>query len=390
MVKHTYEYINALFREAGCQFLETEEDFKTKNIIYNSIVRFVSKCGHNNTVTLNNFVHYKNGVLCKDCVKNVIREKVLNYQKQDKDDFSSMNQYQEHNGYLKLATYLQEKFDIVKTKEGCLADFLVRPKGTTRDEWLMVQLKTTQSKCRHLYGFSFKHSNYHNCCIVLLCIEDAKIWLLRNEDIKVKCKINIGLTKKSEYFKYQVTPKKLNKELLKGYTELELVTQKEGLTPQQQYQKREQEYFKYREECFPYLKIEYPEGDGLVYDLSINGLHVQDKVISRSKKNSGYTLRLTRKHMKNNDKIKYNTYKKGDNQYYWIWLNKEIFYLFPEAVLIEKGYIEKILFKFPSLYLYPHFKKEQFHKIKTGWANNYMYRVSEVTEQTFQDLGLLS
>lgn len=29
------------------------------------------------------------------------------------------------------------------------------------------------------------------------------------------------------------------------------------------------------------------------------------------------------------------------------------------------------------------------NNLKTAWANKYMYNVNEVTERTFQDLGLL-
>lgn len=32
MVKHTYEYIDDLFREAGCRFLETVEDYYILNL----------------------------------------------------------------------------------------------------------------------------------------------------------------------------------------------------------------------------------------------------------------------------------------------------------------------------------------------------------------------
>jgi hypothetical protein len=388
MVKHTYAYIDGLFREAGCQFLETEEDYAKFNV--RNKVSFISKCGHNNTVFLSNFLQKRSGVICKNCIKTTVREKIDRYCAKEKDDFSSTGQYQEYHGFLRLKERLEGKFNIVKTNEGCLADFLVRPKGTTSDEWLMVQLKTTQGICHNLYSFGFRHKNYHNCCIILFCINDDKTWLLRNEDIKVKRKINIGLTEKSEYFKHQVTPKKLIKRLLKGYTELQLITEKEGLTPQQKYQRREQEYFKYREECFPYLKIQYPDGDGLVYDLCINGLRVQDKVCTNLIHKNSYKMQLHRNNGSINGIKQYQNYQKGDNNFYWGWVNKQIFYLFPEDVLIKQGYVTLKKDKKCFILLYPHYTDEKLDKKKTGWANQYMYRVNEVTKKTFQDLGLLS
>lgn len=386
MLKHTYKKIYDMFKDTGCQLLETEEEFKT--IVSNSKVRFISKCGHENTVTLTNFIHKKSGALCKDCIKDVIKQKQKEYN-QNSEGNTSASLQQEFNGYIQLKEELENVFEIIKTNESCLADFLVKPKECIEDKWLMVQLKTCKDICHNLYSFKFRHKKYYNCSIILYCIKDKKTWLLGNDDIKVKQSLNIGLTEKSEYFKFQVKKEQLTEQLLKCYGKYKHVTEQDGLTPQGKYNKREHKYYEHRENKLPYLQIEYPAEDGTVYDLIINGKKVQDKVAGRPNRRNHFSVHLGKSNGYIDGKQQFQSYQKGDNHFYWIWIDKEYFYLFPENILLRKGYVTHSKDKRYNLVLYPYYKEEELQNIITGWANQYLYHIDKCSPTMFQQLGLL-
>lgn len=385
-MKHTYEYICELFQKSGCKLLETEENWIY--ITAKSNVRFLAQCKHENQVILTNFIQKQTGKLCKKCVKNVVRNKLSQYIDGNKGNTTSVSFNQEYIGYLKIKNYLDPDYKVVKTNEGCLADFLIKPKNSNEDKWLMIQLKTTQKPCNDLYSFSIKHSRYYNCVIVLYCIQDNKIWVIQNSDIQSKRNLNIGLTQKSKYYKFQTSSEFLNKLLINYYHTYMLVTNEQGITPQQKYHKREIEYFQLRERLFPYLDIEYPEEDGTVYDLKINGLRVQDKVCSPTKNKQSYAL-VFHHNAGSKDGVKqYQSYQCGENHFYWIWIDKNSFYIFPEAVLIKQGYISNTNKKRYTILLYPRNNDIAKDKFKTSWANEFLHNAKTITEKTFQDLGL--
>jgi hypothetical protein len=64
----------------------------------------------------------------------------------------------ENNGYNEIIKLLSINFIIKKTNEGCLADFIIQPKNTNENNWLPIQLKTTQNAIHNMYGFIKMHS----------------------------------------------------------------------------------------------------------------------------------------------------------------------------------------------------------------------------------------
>lgn len=83
------------------------------------------------------------------------------------------------------------------------------------------------------------------------------------------------------------------------------------------------------------VKLEYPEIEGTIYDLKINNYKVQDKIYGIVDK-INYRIYIQRQSNK-----KYIPYNKGDNHFYWLWLDKsDYFFIIPENILIEQNIIK--------------------------------------------------
>lgn len=97
-----------------------------------------------------------------------------------------------------------------------------------------------------------------------------------------------------------------------------------------------------REEKIFFLKFEYSEIIGLRYDFIVNGKKVQEKsqnCKNPSKKMEGYSFSITKSGKKDGKKAKV-PYCKGDNDFYWLNIpDKKTFYLIPEELMIDFGYI---------------------------------------------------
>jgi len=151
-------------------------------------------------------------------------------------------------------------------------------------------------------------------------------------------------------------------------------------TPLTPFMQREQEFHKYRETTFPDFTYEFPEADGRVYDVIINGRKVQDKVIGSlyQSKTSGKGLRkepihycsIYRHSRKGNKQ-----YLLGDNDYYWLHLpNKDGAYVVPEKALYDLGIIamnEAKRDKVGQATLYPY--KANIEGYKLGSLNDHLY-----------------
>jgi hypothetical protein len=104
----------------------------------------------------------------------------------------------------------------------------------------------------------------------------------------------------------------------------------------------------------------------LVYDFKLNGLKVQEKIACNHKPGVQVNLR------KSNGNKKKKSYEKGDNDIYWIHLpNKEEFYVIPEDILMDNGFISnKDIEGKMSLYINPSNKKQ--------WTNKYLYSYEKI------------
>jgi hypothetical protein len=140
-------------------------------------------------------------------------------------------------------------------------------------------------------------------------------------------------------------------------------------------QKQEQLYRKIREEKIDFITFIYPDFEGTVCDFKIGDKRVQEKVgfICKNNPNSfGF-------HINKSNGKKYNcSYKLGDNDFYWLHCkNTSRFYVIPEIILIEKGFIGDNCKE--HLYISP-------TNIKTKWTDEYLFNYDNIDKERLLDL----
>jgi hypothetical protein len=184
--------------------------------------------------------------------------------------------------------------------------------------------------------------------MVVICIDvpTQKMWYFEGNDILGKTTLSIGLGK-SKYSKHEITHAQLVDRLLFSYVTLEKKSKDHLMIPITPQQQKEHTNRKYRETILHECCFEYPTVDGTKYDVIINGFKVQDKCAQRVNENKYFSLDLR-------------GYQKGDNDYYWVNLPDQVFYILPESLLLLSSNIIK-----RRLYL-----GQQYDKYKYDLKNN--------------------
>jgi hypothetical protein len=253
---------------------------------------------------------------------------------------------QEFNFIQIFIKLVKNEFEIIKAFDGCLIDIILKPKNISEDNWIGIQIKTTN--IRHL-TYSFHINNeYKNCLLLFYCCEDESMWLIPENIIQNQQKVSIGFNK-SKYNIYKVTKDSIIDKLYELYN----ITSKFKFDilnrPINIYQQREQEFRKYRETQIDFIKFDYYQMEGTTYDFKIKNYKIQEKVTKVNKENR-YLFCICKSNGVINKKINHIQYDIGDNDFYWLNCdNKKTFFVIPEKILIEKGFIgnknKKILFK---------------------------------------------
>jgi hypothetical protein len=326
-IKQKYEIIKQKFLDKNCKLLTSYEDYSKLESRYKK-VSIVASCGHElHNVYVHTFLNRNTGDKCKYCVKENAK-KILAVKSHDcnKIEYHAVDIIKEN----------LSDFYVEKTGEGCLVDIIVKPKTNTNNLYLPIQLKSTVQQTFNCYSFAITKDKYKNMIILLACIKDKKCWIMKNENITTKNKINIG--NKSKYNKYMVNFLDLNASFLKLYNSAlhhnkEMFDTKEKFNiPTQIYQQRELDYSKLREFKLQFIKFDKPIIDMQVYDFLIDNKKFQEKVCGIEKSKNIYICHLV-KNTKNN-------YELGDNDFYWINIPDEnTFYIFPEKILHDKNKI---------------------------------------------------
>ena len=233
---------------------------------------------------------------------------------------------------------LQElDFEIIKAFDGCHVDLIYRPKNVKKDEWVGIQVKTTKH-ANPTYGFHV-HTEYKNCLLLLYCCEDKNVWIIPENTIHI-IKVDIGF-KKSKYNIYKVTKESTIESKLHHLYE---TTSKHPFNvldkPVNIYQEREQEFRKYREEKINFLKFEYDEMEGTVYDFRIGNYKIQEKVCKMNKDTRKYSFGIYKNNGIVDKKRSFCQYDIGDNDFYWLNCeDKKNFFIIPEKILIDRKLI---------------------------------------------------
>jgi hypothetical protein len=180
------------------------------------------------------------------------------------------------------------------------------------------------------------HQTYDDYLVLCVCEEDKRMWLFPYEDLNGITKIHVGI--KSKYNDYEITN---NLEKINHYYKItKKFTYEELDKPLCIYTEREKEFYRYRESKIDFLDFTYNDMEGMVYDFKIGDKTVQEKVGCFDKvKNANIFSLFKNNGMLNGKRCQIN-YEIGDNDYYWLnSYDKQLFYVIPEQILIDKDYV---------------------------------------------------
>ena len=253
------------FTSQGCQFIEKQ----------GRKVRYIAQCGHEYSCLLFNFKRGSSRK-CKECVYETMRRSDSDYHIQEGDSF------------IEIYKLLESSIQIKRTNEGCFADCIFRPIGTSEDLWGQVQLKTTKKSIHGTYIFSLK-KRYTGCIIVCHCISENRFWIFHDYEVPEK---TIGITTSGKYSTNEVLSMNLADCLLSKYQTIPYVSLEESMIPQSESQIIEHQYKRKREMFFPYIHFEYPVYQHRRYDFIVNGKKYQEKVASLN--GSGYFFKSSK------------------------------------------------------------------------------------------------
>jgi hypothetical protein len=370
---YKYENIVEEFNKRNCKLVTSKEEYEeTKNMFKNSFkLNYIASCGHNHNVFYNVFKSRNTGIICPSCKINEIGQKKKKLI-ENKEVSKISSTEQEFNFINQLKSIISNDLIVIKAFDGCNVDIIFKPKNILNDEWVGIQVKTT-NKIRLTYSFHINNT-YKNCLILLCCIEDNNIWLFPENIIGEQKKISIGAYK-SKYNIYKV------ENIVERLNQLYLDTSKFNFellnTPNNIYQQREQTFRKYREEKIPFLNFIYDEMEATVYDFKIDNFKIQEKITSINKINNSCIFQLCKNNGKINLKRNQIQYEINDNQFYWLNCdNKKTFFVIPEKILLDKGYIgnKKKNTKLKiTIQDHMHFKSK--------WIEPYMFNYETIQEE---------
>jgi hypothetical protein len=340
MEMENYIKVSQFCDEIGCQLLTSFEEFEAQrqnvlNQCYHYVrVDFIGLCGHASSAVVTNFMTRKTGVNCKECVKKKTATALKNKPLESSElEYMSLQIFED---------LIKDKYEIVRTNEGCRADLAIRKRNG--DLYMGIQLKTTMKQIHKMYSFRCLDKDYKNMLIVAICISEKKVWIVPYNETNLKTTLNIS--SRSKYNKYFVEDNNLITEYLDKYLEIYCISSLEELnTPVSKYQKREQEYVQKREKYVNFLEYSRPNAQNTPTDFMVNGKKIQEKVCGNIliKKNYRLIAHLSSNNGKNEKGMRqYRTYYLGENDYYWFHSSiDDRFWIIPEKILYEKRLISE-------------------------------------------------
>lgn len=374
-----YESIIEEFNKRNCKLLVSKEEFEEiKSNSKNSYkLNYIASCGHNHNVFYNVFKSRNTGIICASCKNKEIGNKIK--EKMNNNEISKICNIEKEFKFIKdFQKMVETKFDIIKAFDGCNVDIIYKPKHICEDKWVGIQVKTSE-KIHLTYSFHINNT-YEHCLILLFCNEDKNMWLIPENIIKNQKKISIGY-KKSKYDIYNLNEFMLFDKLNELYDNTTKFNFDKLNTPTNIYQQREQVFKKFRQEIINFIDFKYHEMEATVYDFKIDNYKVQEKVAKLSDKYNRYTFVLCKNNGIINGKRNPIQYNIGDNDFYWLNCdNKQTFFVIPEKILIDKGFIGNKIDNNNKQFLKITIKEELHFKSK--WLQSYMFNYDTINEES--------
>ena len=382
-----YEEVKARFEKDGCELLTTEAEYYDNGMTVYDEYALRMTCGHERKCSYASWTGC-DITLCKECT--LVRTKANAKQAGGKIDGNARGNVIEYRAFVWVRELIEHAFDVKKLREGTLADFLVKPKGVRKNAWLSVQLKSTlQATPKKGYCFSFRQTDYTGMVILCVCVPDEKAWTFRGEDVKNLS--GVGIREKSKYNKAQVDALDIPMVLLSHYETIPHMTYEDANVPVSATHIVEYEHQQLRESRLDgILRFEYPELEGQVFDFMVGTIKVQEKSGHHCKDVSLPTtyVKLT-KHYGDTKRM---SYEQGDNDVYWVSCpDKDTFYVFPESILIEKGFISTAEKMSVKRTLTLHWEAQTVEELtnchsQDAWAFPYRYKYSNLDVDKLQEV----
>jgi hypothetical protein len=381
---NVYETVIAEFNKHNCKLLTTKEEHCeiSKNKAYK--LNYIASCGHNHIVFYNVFKSRGTGIICPSCknkeIGNTKKEKI-----QNNEMSKTHNIEQEFKFIQKISELLKNDFEIIKAFDGCNVDMIFRPNNITDDSWVGIQVKT--NNVRYL-TYSFHINNiYKDCLLLFYCCEDESIWLIPENIIGEQKKVSIGYNR-SKYNIYKVTKENIINKLNELYNNTSKFDFDTLNTPSNIYQQREQDFRKYRENKLDFIKFDYDNMEGTVYDFKIGSLKIQEKV-AKMDDNNRCCFQMCKNNGIINKKPNQIQYNIGDNDFYWLNChNKKYFFVIPEKILADKKVIgnekENKNRKILKITI-----NETLHK-NSSWLQPYMFDYENIDKERLLNILNLS
>ena len=367
-----YQKVKSCFDENDCTLLTSFEEFEEsrKTVLktwYQFVrVKFTASCSHESSVVFTNFNLRKTGKKCRACVKQTQKDTMK--QKNNANEI-------EYEGIKLIEEYLSPFYEVIRTKEGCLADMALRKKGEQDDKWIPIQVKTTMSLSHGMYSFNVDH-NYKDMILMCVCVSEKKLWVLPYTHVTVKSKLNISV--KSKYSKYLVDNSIIDVYIDKYISDIVCENINKLMMPVNPTQQKEQQYVQKREKYIPFLSYQYPNVQNTCVDVIINGKKVQEKVLGFIESKKGLCCTLSANNGKLEGKRQFRMYQLGENDYYWLHSSiDDRFWIIPEQVAYEKGYISNKNEIKPKRTLW--FKSD--NNVTQKWMNDYEYNYTSINTE---------
>lgn len=372
----SYENVIEEFNKRNCKLLILEEEFnQLKKGSKQLKLNYIASCGHNHKVFYNVFKSRNTGVICPSCKNKEIGKNMKD--KIQNNELSITHCIEQEYKFIKeFQIAVGSHFETIKAFDGCNVDIIYRPISIVENNWVGIQVKTTNKK-NSTYGFGFQ-TDYKNCLILLYCVEDTSMWLIPENIIFNQKKVSIGYTN-SKYNIYKVNEETIINRLNELYNstskfEFDILNK-----PTNIYQQREQEFKIFRQETIQFIIFYYDEMEGTVYDFKINNFKVQEKVASINKNDNSCIFQLCKNNGRLDSKQNQVQYDIGDNDFYWLNCdNKQTFFVIPENILIEKGLIgnkeENKNRKFKITI------KDELHN-KSQWLTPFMFNYETINQE---------